>query len=448
LFTLLFSATSFIVGEKSYCFRLYLNDKGKSEFNINSPEMFISQESIERRLIHEIPIDETDIPISETIIDEIKSVGFDYVTQSKWLKTLVVETTDSSKVEKLNEISYIDSIKCVWTGAGRTEISPCIEDTSRFYSQDSVLSLDYGYGDNQIRLLNGIPLHNRGFKGKGVRIAVIDAGFMNVNRIEVFSSLRVIGVKNVTFPNNSFYCDDEHGTKVLSCLAANKRGVLIGTAPEADYLLIKSEDTRGEYPIEEDFWVAAVEYADSFGIDVISSSLGYYVFDEVVSSYSPADLNGRTALTSKAAEIVAKKGILLISSAGNEGNSNWGKIIFPADTDSILTVGSITADKQRSSFSSIGLTSDFRIKPDVVALGSAVNVINSAGQVRHANGTSFSAPTVAGLAACLRQAFPLLSNVDMIKLIRNSSSQSQLPDVRLGYGIPDFLKAYNEANKQ
>jgi subtilisin family serine protease len=447
-FVMLFSSTLHIVGEKSYCFRLYLNDKGESIFNKNAPEKFISPESIERRLIHQIPVDETDFPISDVIITEINNIGFEYVTQSKWLKTLVVETTDSSAVEKLNGISYIDSIKCVWSGTERTVANPCPEDTSRFYSQDSVLSLDYGYGDEQISLLNGIQLHNRGFKGKGVRIAVIDAGFMNVNRIEVFSSLHLIGVKNVTFPNSSFYCDDEHGTKVLSCLAANKRGVLIGTAPESDYLLIKSEDTRGEFPVEEDFWVAAVEYADSFGIDVISSSLGYYVFDDVVNNYSPTDLNGRTAFASKAAEIAAEKGILVISSAGNEGNSNWGKITFPADADKILTVGSINSDKQRSSFSSIGLTADFRIKPDVVALGSAVSVINSAGQVINVNGTSFSAPTVAGLVACLRQAFPLLNNADLIKLIRESSSRSQLPDAQLGYGFPDFMKAYNEANRQ
>lgn len=446
-FILLFFAPHFAGAKKSFCFRLYLNNKGISPYKITEPEKFLSPAAIERRFLREISIDESDFPISEKLIDEIKNLDFAPVTQSKWLKTLVIETSDSSKIDEIKGFTYIDSVKCVWNGEGRTDTYPCNEDTSRFVSQNIKLELEYGYADNQIRMLNGIALHERGFNGKNMRIAVIDAGFMNVNRIDAFSGISLLGVRNMTFPNHSFYCEDEHGTKVLSCMAANLPGIMTGTAPQAEYLLIKSEDTRGEFPVEEDFWVAAVEFADSVGIDVISSSLGYYKFDNIPAYYSHADIDGKTALTSKAAEIASQKGILLVSSAGNEGNSGWGKITFPADAENILTVGSITIDKQKSSFSSVGLTADFRIKPDIVALGSNCCVISSAGQIQTINGTSFSAPIVAGLAACLWQGFPLLKNTEIIQLIRKSSSQYQRPDVQLGYGIPDFMKACNLANK-
>jgi subtilisin family serine protease len=444
-FILLFSASHFTDAEKSFCFRIYLNSKGISSYKIIEPEKFLSPAAIEIRFLRDVEIDESDFPISEKLIDEIRNTDFKPVTQSKWLKTLVVETSDSSKIDRLKEFAYIDSVKCVWNGEGRTDAKSCVEDTSQFVSHDKNLEIEYGYADSQIRMLNGIALHEKGFKGKNMRIAVIDAGFMNVNRMDAFSGLHLLGVRNMTFPGRSLYCEDEHGTKVLSCMAAHLPGIITGTAPQAEYLLIKSEDTRGEYPIEEDFWVAAVEFADSFGIDVISSSLGYYKFDNNPACYSHADIDGKTALTSKAAAIASGKGILLVSSAGNEGNGDWKKITFPADTENILTVGSITSNRERSMFSSVGLTADFRIKPDVVALGSNCCVISSAGQIQSVNGTSFSAPTVAGLAACLWQAFPLLKNTEIIQLIRESSNQYQRPDVQLGYGIPDFIKSYNAA---
>jgi subtilisin family serine protease len=444
-FILLFFAPHFAGAKKSFCFRIYLNSKGISSYKTVEPEKFLSPAAIERRFLREVAIDESDFPISEKLIDEIKSVDFKPVTQSKWLKTLVVETSDSSKVDTLKGFAYIDSIECVWNGEERIDANPCSEDTSRFVTQDKNLEIEYGYADNQIRMLNGIALHEKGLKGRNMRIAVIDAGFMNVNRIDAFSGMRVLDVRNVTFPDRSPYCEDEHGTKVLSCMAANLPGIIVGTAPQAEYLLIKSEDTRGEFPLEEDFWVSAVELADSFGIDVISSSLGYYNFDNFPERYSHDDINGKTSLTSKAAAIAAGKGILLVSSAGNEGNSAWEKITFPADAENILTVGSVTADRQKSSFSSVGLTADFRIKPDVVALGSNCSAITSSGYIQTVNGTSFSTPTVAGLAACLWQGFPLLKNTDIIQLIQASSSRYQQPDAQSGYGIPDFVKAYNSA---
>ena len=436
----------FVFAGESYCFRVYLKDKGESSFKLSSPEDFLSPESVERRMLWATFIDETDFPVSKSYLDGLTITGVTIVTQSKWMNTVVVESADSLVLKQLATLSFVDSVKCVWSGENRRSDRLCPDDTSYFASMDTPAENRYGEAKEQIEMINGVRLHDLGYRGKGMRIAVIDAGFMNVDRIDAFSSIKLLGTHNVAFPERSVYCEDEHGTKVLSCLAANIIGVMTGTAPDASYLLIKSEETRWEFPIEEDFWAAAVEYADSVGVDIISSSLGYFKFDNIPDYYEHKDINGKTAFVSRIAGIAAKKGILIVSSGGNEGNGEWEKITFPADVHDILTVGSITSDKERSSFSSVGMTADYRIKPDVVALGSRVCTIGSSGQVQYTNGTSFSTPIIAGMAACLWQAFPLLKNTEVIELIKESSSQFKKPDAQLGYGIPDMYNAYNKAN--
>ena len=434
-----------LAAEKSFCFRVYLKDKGETSFKAHSPESFLAPEAIEKRMLHEVFIDETDFPVSERYISEMTTLGVQVVVQSKWMKTVVVESMDSLVVSQLAALSFVDSIKCVWAGEERLEITPCPDETSLYVSQDKPDTTIYGCTTGQISLLNGIRLHEAGFRGKGMRIAVIDAGFMNVDRIDVFASMNLLGTHNITFPERSVFCEDNHGTKVLSCIASNLKGVMVGTAPEASYLLIKTEDVRGEYPIEEDYWAAGVEYADSVGVDVITCSLGYNLFDSIPDYYTKEDLNGQTAFVSRVAAIAAQKGILMVSSAGNEGNNDWERVTFPADVQDVLTVGSINSAKEKSTFSSVGLTADYRIKPDVVALGNNVCVINDDGQVLQNNGTSFSTPMVAGLAACLWQAFPLLKNTELIQLIKETSNQGHSPDVQLGYGIPDMFNAYTKA---
>ena len=436
-----------LYGRESYCFRVYLKDKGETSFDLFSPEDFLSPESVERRTLWEVYVDEMDFPVSQSYLDELSATGAAIVTKSKWMKTVVVESTDSMVVERLAAFSFVDSVVCVWRGEDRCPVQPCPEDTSFFASLDTPTERLYGDAEAQIEMLNGIRLHGAGYRGKGMRIAVIDAGFQNVDRMDAFSSLNLIGTHNVTFPSRRVFCEDNHGTKVLSCMAANIKGVMVGTAPEASYLLIKSEDIRGENPIEEDYWTAAVEYADSMGVDIISSSLGYFRYDGIDDYYKKEDINGQTAFVSRVACIAARKGLLIVSSAGNEGVESWGKITFPADVKDIISVGSITHEKEKSNFSSVGMTADFRIKPDVVALGTRVCVVDSSGQLHYTNGTSFSTPIVAGLAACLWQAFPLLKNTGLIELIKESSSQYNKPDAQLGYGIPDMFKAYNKAYK-
>ena len=435
---------SAIAGD-SFCYRLYLKDKGKSSFRLSSPEEFLSPESVERRMLWESFVDEADLPISQSYLDMLIAKGVNIVTQSKWMKTVVVGCADSMIVEQFSAMPFVDSVTCVWKGEWDLREQPCPDDASSFVSEDTPVENHYGEAAMQIEMLNGIRLHDAGYRGKGMRIAIIDAGFMNVDNISAFSSLNLLGTYNVISPDRSVFCEDDHGTKALSCMAANIKGVMVGTAPDASYLLIKSEDTREESPIEEDFWAAAVEYADSVGVDIISSSLGYFEYDNINDYYKKEDLDGQTAFVSRVADIAAKKGLLIVVSAGNEGDGGWEKLTFPADVQDLLAVGSVTSDKERSNFSSVGMTADFRIKPDVVALGTQACVIGSSGQVEYANGTSFSTPTIAGMAACLWQAYPLLKNTELIQLIRDSSSQNQKPDAQLGYGIPDMFNAYNKA---
>lgn len=426
-----------------YRFRVYLKDKGASEFSIDRPEEFLSEKAIARRLKRSVAVTEADLPVSQNYIDSLVAMGVVPVVQSRWLATVVVESADSLAVEKVADLSIVDSVKWVWkgdVGGGICEAQEAPPGSNAF--KDELLNEPYGYAHNQIKMLNGIKLHEKGYRGKGMVVAVIDAGFQNVNKIDAFKSLNILGVHNFVLPEESVYEGDDHGTKVLSCMAANTTGLMIGTAPEAAYWLIKSEDSRSEFPVEEDYWAAAVEFADSVGVDVISSSLGYFSYDAEGMGYCQTALDGNTALITRVAQLASEKGILLFCSAGNEGNGSWEKITFPSDAAGILTVGSITSDKKRSVFSSIGFTSDYRVKPDVVALGTGSCVIDPSGNIRYANGTSFSTPILAGLGVCLWQALPWLSNYEIIELLRESSSQYKRPDAELGYGIPDVFKAY------
>lgn len=430
---------------ESFCFRVYLKDKGNTGFSMEHPEDYLSTEAIQRRKKNKIAISESDLPIAPAYIDTLSSTGAIPIVQSKWFTTVVMECPDSTVADRLKQLSIVDSVKWVWKGTRKAPAE--YKDKKRIECIDTPLKDKYGYATRQIKMLNGIKLHEAGFQGEGMRVAVIDAGFQNADRIAAFDSLHLLGTHNVVFPGHSVFVGDDHGTKVLSCLAANIPGVMVGTAPQASYFLIKSEESDSEFPIEEDYWTAAVEYADSVGVDVISSSLGYFSFDADELSYKHSDLNGKTAFISRAADFAANKGLLIFCSAGNEGSGNWEKITFPADAANIFTVGAICEDKRKSSFSSTGYTADGRIKPDAVALGSGSCVIEPSGEIRYANGTSFATPILAGLGICLWQALPWLNNRDMIDVLHRYSSQYKHPDPELGYGIPNIYKAYKKERK-
>lgn len=429
-------------GGENYRFRVYLKDKGNDGYQVENPEVFLSKEAIARRTRQGIAVTETDFPISRSYIRMLSETGATPVVQSKWFATVVVESPDSAVAGQLRQLAIVDSVKWIWKGNLRVPAEE--KNAARYVSEDEPLRNEYGYAHKQIKMLNGVKLHKAGFRGEGMRVAVIDAGFMNADRMSAFDSLRLLGTHNVVFPGKSVFAGDDHGTKVLSCLAADIPGVMVGTAPKASYLLLKSEDSDSEYPVEEDYWTAAVEYADSAGVDVISSSLGYFAFDAEELSYDQAALNGKTAMISRTADLAAGKGLLIFCSAGNEGNGGWEKITFPADAAGIFTVGAIDEEKKKSGFSSVGFTADGRVKPDAVALGTNSCVIGPEGNIRYANGTSFATPILAGMGVCLWQALPWLDNRALIDLLHHTSSLSAHPDAGLGYGIPDFYKAYKK----
>jgi hypothetical protein len=217
---------------------------------------------------------------------------------------------------------------------------------------------------------------------------------------------------------------------------------LIGTSPDATIVCIRTEEVGSELRIEEDNWIAGAEYADSLGVDVINSSLGYTSFDNREMTYSYQDMDGNTARISIGADIAAKKGILVVNSAGNEGDGVWRYVGAPADADSVMAVGAVDRNRKKANFSSFGPTRDGRIKPSVSARGYQTVVATPTYRVDSVNGTSFSSPVMAGMVTSLWQAFPNKTNMEIKNAVEQSGDLATNPNNYLGYGIPDMIKAY------
>jgi subtilisin family serine protease len=437
-------------GEERYRFRLYLKDKGDNiEYSISNPHNYLSDEAIARRNKYGIKIDETDVPVNQAYIDSLEANGYVPIVCGKWLNTVVVEAIDSFSVNDLQNFSFVDSVKLVWKGEPYQGIdTTATNEYPSFFMPLQPLTDHYGYANEQVKMINAHKIHQLGYLGRGVRVAVLDSGFKNANKISAFDSTSILSTYNIVHPTVSVFDEDDHGLKTFSCLAANQPGSMVGTAPYADYHLIKCEDVDSEFPIEEDYWARAAEYADSIGADVISSSLGYYEYDDESLSPTQEELDGKTRLISVAAGIAAEKGIMIFCSAGNEGSGEWKKITFPADSEKVFTVGAVDKDKKRSSFSSFGFSENGRsVKPDAVAMGGGCAIINEDGNVGHASGTSFSNPILAGAVVCLMEAFPYITNQEIAELIHKNSSNHKAANPGTGYGIPDIFKAYKKELK-
>ncbi len=422
-----------------------LKDKKGTAFQISHPEDFLSQRAISRRNRQHIAIDETDLPVLSVYLDSLKKRGLEIVHTSKWLNGTTVRTADTALIRKIAALSFVSSVQLT---------KPATTTKSSFlkFREEEISSgiADYGNANNQLTQLNGQYLHNQGFRGKGIQIALLDAGFLNVNTINAFDSVRnsnrILGTRDFVDPKTDIYKQNYHGMSVLSCLAGNLPGSLIGTAPDASYYLFRTEDSASEYLIEEDNWVTAAELADSLGVDVINSSLGYFNFDDSKMNHRYSDLNGKTTRVTQAANMAFQKGMLVFASAGNEGNKTWKYIIAPADGENVIGVGAVDKNGLRAAFSSVGPAFGGAVKPNVAALGSLTYLVTSAGTSGYLSGTSFSSPVLAGMGACLRQAYPYASVKQLKAAIEQSASQYSKPDSLLGYGIPDFEKASNYLN--
>ena len=439
-FLLLFLSLSTFAHQDSLVFKYWVafSDKDNSNYNISSPEYFLSERAIIRRVNQDIPIKYEDIPVNYWYIDSIKNLGFEVLNCSKWFNGIIVQTNDSLLVNKIN-YSFVKSVFFF----GSWFVNNYQKQT--FKHNITFSEVDYGLGYNQIAMLRGDILHNNNNRGKGKLISVFDAGFSKANEMIVFEHLflenRIIGTRDFVKKNNNVFMEHSHGMMVLSIMGAKNNEQIIGSSPSASYWLLRTEDVHTENLIEEYNWICAAEFSDSAGVDIINSSLGYTTFDNVSQNHIYKDMDGRSTPVSIGATIAARKGMIIVNSAGNSGAKNWRYVGAPADADSILSIGAVDENANYASFSSYGPSSDGRIKPTIVAQGINTIVATSNNDILAGSGTSFSCPLIAGLTACLWEAHPKRTNMEIIEAIIRSANLLNSPNDSMGYGLPNFALA-------
>ena len=387
LIALVFVALGASAQQDTLKYRISLKDKAATTYSLDHPEKFLSEKAIARRQRQQLPVDSTDLPVCRRYVDAIRDKGVKIVAMGKWDNFVTVSCNDSAVIGEIAALPFVRATEKVWVAPSK----PAAED-----KRDS---------------LANSPLKSENYYGPALRQIEISNG-------------------------------------VLSCMAMNDPYVMVGTAPEASYWLLRSEDEASEHLVEQDYWAAAVEFADSVGVDVVNTSLGYFTFDDSTKNYKYRDLDGHHALMSRQASKMADKGIVLVCSAGNSGASSWKKITTPGDAENVLTVGAIDRRGVLASFSSIGNTADNRVKPDVVAVGLNSDVMGTNGNLRKASGTSFASPILCGMVTCLWQACPQLTAKEIIELVRQSGDRVDFPDNIYGYGVPDLWKAYQSVSKK
>ncbi len=428
-------------------YRISFKDKVGTTYSLDRPEEFLSAKALERRARQQLQLDETDLPVSNLYIDALREKGMRIAAVSKWNNTVVAECADSSVVSEVSAFPFVRAIRKVWVAPDSVPARNKKREkevTDQWEKEEDY----YGHARCHIAAHRGDSLHTAGFRGDGMTIAVIDGGYYNADVMKALKNVRILGVRDFVNPASDIYAENNHGMKVLSCMAVNQPYVMVGTAPGASYWLLRSEDTDTEQPVEEDYWAAAVEFADSVGVDVINTSLGYKSFDNKKDNYEYRNIDGKHSIMSRTAGKIADKGMILVCSAGNEGQKSWKKITPPADAENILTVGATNRSLVNAPFSSVGNTADGRVKPDVMAVGQDATVLGTDGAVSRANGTSFASPILCGLVACLWQACPQLTAKELIGLIRQSGDRVDFPDNIYGYGVPDMWSVYKEQHKQ
>ncbi|MBK0402888.1 S8 family serine peptidase [Adhaeribacter sp. BT258] len=432
---------------------VYFKDKANSPYSFSKPEQFLSQAALKRRQKQKIALNQRDLPVNPIYVTSLKALGVEVRYKSKWLNGAVI-VCDSAKLMQVLTLPFVKSGQTLnreIPGKSGEEPDPIEELIPVSNVRKTADPAQYGESFTQAEMIGATQMHDAGFHGEGMTVGVFDNGFPGVDRTMPFAHLyqnnQVKGVYNFVTNNRNVYSRGGHGTSTLSNIAAYHPGKFIGTAYKANVYLFVTEDDNGEYPIEEANWLIAAEFADSAGVDVINSSLGYSTFDDSRYNYTYADMNGNTTIVTRAADFAASTGMLVVSSAGNEGNDPWLYITAPADGDSVLTVGAVDAMTNKAGFSSFGPASDGRIKPNLAAMGVQAAVVNSFGDVGKSNGTSFSGPILAGMATAFWQANPHLTNMQVIQYLQRSATQANNPDNNLGYGIPNFAKAQELVSK-
>ena len=448
LLALLLGSSSAAQAQQARRYFVYFKDKAGTPYQVSQPQAFLSARAIARRSRQGIAVRARDLPVSATYVTQLKAVsGVEQVLYtSRWLNGAVV-VGDSLTMTRVQQLAAVQSTRLLSLvpvlPPGPTQ--PVIATPTP--PAPTTARATYGKAYAQTQLVGGVAMHNAGYRGEGMQIAVFDGGFPGVDKITALQNLqqqgRILGTRNFVDGNRNAYVRNSHGTNCLSLIGGELPGYYVGLAPRASFYLCITEDVATEYPVEEANWLAAAEYADSAGVDIISSSLGYTTYDARRLSHTYAELNGRTAIGSLAALGAARVGMVVVNAAGNDGAGSWHYIGVPADADSIVTVGAVDSLAAHAYFSSYGPTADGRIKPTLSCMGAASAVLNASGGVQRGNGTSYACPEMAGLVAAFWQANPTLTAQQVIQALQAGATQAQFPDNTLGYGIPNFVRAYN-----
>jgi hypothetical protein len=458
-FLLLACVISVLVSESQAQFTRYIvkfKNKGGTPYSFANPLAYLSQRAIDRRTRYSIAIDSTDLPVTPFYITQVRGVpNVTLLNVSRWQNAVTIQTSSAAAITTINSFLFVQSVNGIAarnaTGGRTAEEKFALEErTTPVSSFTERIAADYyNYGTasyNEIHLHLGEFLHNIGLRGQGMQIAMLDNGFNNYLALKAFDSVnaegRVLGTWDFVAREQNVANDGSHGMNCFSIICANIPGQFIGKAPKASFWLYQTEDNSSEYPIEEFNWVCGAERADSSGADVISSSLGYYDFDNPVFNYTYSNMNGNTTISAIGADLAAKKGLLVFNAAGNEGGNAWHFIITPSDGDSVVAVGAVNAAGVVGGFSSYGPSSDGQIKPDIASVGVAALVQSTGNTVTSGSGTSFACPNMAGLGTILWQGFPEFNNMKILKALQQAGGRATNPDDRVGYGIPNMKTAF------
>ena len=423
-------------------------DKTDSPYSIDNPEAYLSPRALQRRANLNIAIDEYDIPVNPQYLQAVADCGAELLNPSKWLNGVTVHVTDPSVIDALQELAFVSAVRnCPNDLKAQEQKQRWIENEMRPVTVNRGSRGYYGGADNQVKQLNVNVLHDIGYDGSGVVVAVLDGGFVGTDAHSCFDNMReegrLLGVRDYVYGSTTVYSQTKHGTACLSTMAAYVPNTMVGTAPKASYYLIHTEDYEQENIVEEYNWVSGAEYADSLGVDVCSTSLNYFDFDMSQWNHPFEHYDGHTAPMTIGAEIAASRGMICVNSAGNNGSGTC-TIGIPGDAEHILTIGAVNAEGQRAGFSSVGPTYDGRVKPDVMAMGEGTYVAvysSDYPDYYNGNGTSFATPVLAGAVACLRQAYPYASVQEICDAVRQCGNRADNPNSYYGYGIPDFSQA-------
>lgn len=459
---LLMVCVSFAVNTRAQLntYLVTFNNKEHNSFSLSEPQHYLSQRALERRTRYGIAIDSLDLPVSPAYIDSIRLSGdVEILGASKWLNQVAITTTDAAALIKINSFPFINTVDVIAPRYNSNEqtnnkFSAFIATGPELPRHTSVESdpLNYGNSNGQIKIHRGDFLHRWGFTGRGLQIAMMDAGYLRYQTLQSFDSLRldnrIIETWDFVERNEQVNEDYFHGMQCLSAIAANLPGEFVGSAPHASFYLYRTENVATEFPIEEHYLAMGFERADSAGADVTSTSLGYNIFSDPQFNHTYQDMNGKTTMGARSLNIGAKKGMMMVAAAGNEGNNTWHYITTPGDADSALTVGAVDTTGVPGGFSSYGPSSDGSIKPTLASVGwNAVVSNTSNGKPIFSSGTSFACPNLAGIATCLWQAFPEFNQRAILNSMIASASNTQTPDDRVGYGIPDVRDAFTRLQK-